>query len=139
MEGAPVAALARRHAGDLCRQPDGGRRRQDTDRSSPLPGALTARRRTPFFLTRGYGGQARGPVLVAPENDGADGVGDEAVLLARAAPTIVARDRAKGAALAHVKGADMLVMDDGHQNFSLCRKILSLIAVDGMSRVRRRA
>jgi len=90
--------------------------------------ALRARGRKPFFLTRGYGGSERGPALVARAH-GAALMGDEALLLVRAAPTVVARDRAAGAALAKEKGADVLVMDDGHQNFSL-RKTLSLVVVD---------
>ncbi len=93
--------------------------------------ALRARGRKPFFLTRGYGGSERGPALVARAHS-ADQMGDEALLLVRAAPTIVARDRAAGAALANEKGADVLVMDDGHQNFSL-RKTLSLAVVDAAS------
>ena len=89
---------------------------------------LRARGHRPYFLTRGYGGSERGPAL-ASRGHSAAVMGDEALLLARSAPTIVARDRAAGARLAKEKGATVLVMDDGHQNFSL-RKSLSLVVVD---------
>jgi tetraacyldisaccharide 4'-kinase len=84
-----------------------------------------------FFLTRGYGGRLAGPHHVEPGDSAAD-VGDEALLLARAAPTIMARDRRQGAQLAVRLGAEVIVMDDGHQNFSL-QKDLSLVVVDGES------
>jgi len=89
---------------------------------------LRAKGHTPFFLTRGYGGSERGPAMASRAHSAAQ-MGDEALLLARAAPTIVARDRAAGARLAKEKGATVLVMDDGHQNFAL-RKNLSLVVVD---------
>lgn len=92
---------------------------------------LRARGHRPYFLTRGYGGSERGPAL-ASRGHSAAVMGDEALLLARTAPTIVARDRAAGARLAKEKGASVLVMDDGHQNFAL-RKSLSLVAVDAAS------
>ena len=82
----------------------------------------------PFFLTRGYGGSEQGPAMATRAHSAAQ-MGDEALLLARAAPTVVARDRAAGARLAKEKGATILVMDDGHQNFTL-RKSLSLVVVD---------
>ena len=51
----------------------------------------------PAFLTRGYGGSLAGPHRVDPDRDSAADVGDEPLLLARAAPTIVARERLAGA------------------------------------------
>jgi tetraacyldisaccharide 4'-kinase len=92
---------------------------------------LRSKGQRPYFLTRGYGGKERGPAL-ASRGHSAELMGDEALLLARTAPTIVARDRAQGAKLAKEKGASILVMDDGHQNFGL-RKSLSLVVVDGQS------
>lgn len=91
--------------------------------------ALIARGHKPAFLSRGYGGKLRGPLAVNPYKDRAADVGDEPLLLALTAPTFVARDRAAGAILAE-KNADILVMDDGHQNFSL-EKDLSIVVVDG--------
>ena len=85
---------------------------------------------TVHFLTRGYGGVARGPLRVDPGRHGAGEVGDEALLLAAAAPTWVARQRAAGAFAAAAAGAEVVVMDDGFQNPTLV-KDLSLVVVDG--------
>lgn len=96
-----------------------------------LGARLKARGESVFFLTRGYGGTEHGPALMQPDS-GAVRMGDEALLLARTAPTIVARNRAEGAAHAVAQGANTIVMDDGHQNFTLA-KDLSIVVVDGES------
>ena len=83
----------------------------------------------PFLLTRGYGGRKAGPHIVNLERDTARSVGDEPMLLATCAPTVVARDRPQGATLAVTHGAGAIVMDDGFQNPSLA-KDLSIIALD---------
>ena len=91
---------------------------------------LRARGRTPHLLTRGYGGRARGPLRVDPARHDARTVGDEALLLARAAPAWVARCRAEAAAAARAAGADALVLDDGFQSREL-ETDMALVVVDG--------
>ena len=83
----------------------------------------------PFFLTRGYGGGLSN-ILADPDKHTAVQTGDEALLLAQVAPTIVDADRARGAKKAEAMGADVIVMDDGFQNHQL-HKTLSLVVFDG--------
>lgn len=86
--------------------------------------------KNPCFLTRGYGGSLEGPVFVSQHSY--KDVGDEALLLAQVAPTIVAHDRVAGARTAVAGGHDMIIMDDGFQNPSL-HKDISFIVVDGQA------
>ena len=94
-----------------------------------LAALLRERGIKPGFLTRGYGGRERGPYLVNAASDGAARVGDEPLLLAEAAPTVVSRDRPAGARLLEALAVDAIVMDDGFQNPSLA-KDFSLIVID---------
>jgi tetraacyldisaccharide 4'-kinase len=86
------------------------------------------------FLTRGFGGSVSGPRRVETGADSAREVGDEALMLARYAPTTVARNRALGArSIESFSGPappTVIVMDDGLQNPDL-EKDLSLAVVDG--------
>ncbi len=92
--------------------------------------ALKAMGRKPAFLTRGYGGAAKGVIRVAGQS--ADEVGDEPLLLAEIAPTFVSADRVAGAKAIEASDADIIVMDDGFQNPALAKDV-SLIVVDAAS------
>jgi tetraacyldisaccharide 4'-kinase len=98
-----------------------------------LAEALQKRGYRVAILSRGYGGSARTPLLVADPASAPDGVtassdvaviGDESVLLARrfSGPVIVGRRRADAGVLAAREfGADVVVLDDGFQHLALAR------------------
>jgi tetraacyldisaccharide 4'-kinase len=94
---------------------------------------LAARGLRAEALSRGHGGRLTGPLKVDPAVHQAADVGDEPLMLARAAGVWIARDRLAGARAAATAGVQALVMDDGHQNTSLA-KALSLVVVDGETR-----
>jgi tetraacyldisaccharide 4'-kinase len=106
------------------------------DGKTPTALALTAVLKQlgerPFLSTRGYGrrsGAEGEPFVVDLARHDALAAGDEALLLARAAPTIVGADRIAAARLAAGLGASVLVLDDGLHS----RRIgpdLSLLVVD---------
>ncbi len=99
-----------------------------------LIATLKARGARPFALLRGHGGREPGPLRVDLAVHGPADVGDEALLLARHAPTIVSRHRPAGARLALAEGATHVVMDDGFQNPSLV-KDASLLLMDAAAGV----
>lgn len=88
--------------------------------------------KNPCFLSRGYGGSLIGPVAVDIKAHNAAMVGDEPLLLAKSAPTIISADRLAGAQFAKEQGHDMIIMDDGLQNPAL-KKDLSIVVIDGAS------
>lgn len=94
-----------------------------------LQNALAAEGLAATFLTRGYRGSLAGPLRVEARHTAGE-VGDEALLLAAAAPTWVAKDRAAGAVAAARAGARLLIMDDGFQNPTI-RKTVSFLLLSG--------
>lgn len=91
--------------------------------------AVAATGYRPGFLTRGYGGTVPGPHRVDPDHDTARSVGDEPLLLARTAATMVAANRAAGAQQLADEGVDFIIMDDGFQSRSV-HYDYALIALD---------
>lgn len=84
--------------------------------------------KTPHIISGGYGGNLKGPILVDPKQHHFLQVGDEPLLLSHVAPTWVSKNRATAARLAIQSGADILLLDDGHQNYTL-KKDLCLMVV----------
>ena len=82
-----------------------------------------------YFLNHGYKSHQKG-IIVNTKKMSALDVGDEAMLLAAEALTVVDNHRARGAQVAERAGAKAIIMDDGFQNPSLI-KTVSFIVVDG--------
>lgn len=70
----------------------------------------------PGFLSRGHGGAVYHPHLVDLHHDVAKFVGDEPMLLAGIAPTVVTADRGAGARHLIEQGCNFIIMDDGFQS-----------------------
>jgi len=82
----------------------------------------------PVFLTRGYRGLTKGPILVNKSHNYKD-VGDEALLLSKVGTTIVSSNRCIGAKYIEnlKKNYDIIIMDDGLQNYQLEQDIKLLL------------
>ncbi len=82
------------------------------------------------IISRGYLGKLRGPTQVDIKKHSYKDVGDEALLLAKETNTWVSKNRFEGALMATLHGADVIILDDGLQNYSV-HQDLKIIIVDG--------
>ena len=103
-----------------------------TPLSLAIAGLVRDLGREPVFLSRGYGGDLKGPVFVDPTRHTARDVGDEPLLLARMAPAVIARRRAQGARFIEASSnvRTVIIMDDGLQNPSIFKN-LAIAVIDG--------
>ena len=85
--------------------------------------------KTPYFVSRGYGGNLSN-IEVDINIHSPIEVGDEPLLLAKEAPVIVNHKRFDGATRAVSNGANIIIMDDGFQNPQLY-KDKSFLVIDG--------
>jgi len=86
---------------------------------------LKDQNRKPVILSRGYGGNIKGPHLVSKTDDGKT-CGDEAILMAKKgiAPVVIARSRSKGAQFIEKENlGDVIILDDGLQHRKLFRNV----------------
>ena len=84
-----------------------------------LARAAKARGLKAGVLSRGYGGSMDRTIVVDPAHHRARDVGDEPLLIARHALTVVSRKRVEGAKLLISEGVDLIIMDDGFQSAKL--------------------
>nr|CAD6423193.1 tetraacyldisaccharide 4'-kinase [Rhizobium sp. Q54] len=102
-----------------------------TPTAMALARAAQAKGYKPGFLTRGYGGSLDVTTLVDTGHHRATAVGDEALLLARVAPTVICRRRVEGAQKLIAEGVDFIIMDDGFQSARLMLDF-ALIVIDSV-------
>ena len=81
-------------------------------------------------VSRGYLGNLYGPVKVDLKKHSYKDVGDEALLLAKETTTWVSKNKFEGTLMATLNGADVVILDDGLQNYSIHQN-LKIMIIDG--------
>ena len=78
-------------------------------------------------VSRGYGGKFKDTVLVNPKIHTAFDVGDEPLLISQHANVWVSKKKKKGVLSAYKAGAEIVLLDDGYQNFSIAKNLNILV------------
>lgn len=80
------------------------------------------------FISRGYGRKSKQAVKVTSHDP--KEFSDEPLLLAKIAPTYLAKNRLDAAKMAIEQGAELLILDDAYQNFAI-KKDVNILVIDG--------
>ena len=78
-------------------------------------------------VSRGYGGKFSDIVLVDPRTHSAFQVGDEPLLISKHAKVWVSKKKKEGILEAYKAGAELVLLDDGHQNFTVSKDVNILV------------
>ena len=78
-------------------------------------------------VSRGYGRKFKGIVYVDPKTHSACQVGDEPLLISQHAKVWVSKNKKEGILEAYKAGAELVLLDDGYQNFSIEKNINILV------------
>ena len=78
-------------------------------------------------VSRGYGGAFKDIVFVDPRTHSAYQVGDEPLLISEHAKVWVSKKKKEGILEAYKAGAELVLLDDGHQNFSIVKDVNILV------------
>lgn len=95
-----------------------------------LATALEKKGKRVVIVSKGYGGAIKKPTQVSEEHTAYD-VGDEALLLCKAATTVVGYVRKQAIKYAETLNPDIIIMDDGMQNNTI-KKDMSILVVDAL-------
>jgi tetraacyldisaccharide 4'-kinase len=82
------------------------------------------------FVSKGYKGYQKAPILIDLSTHTPNQVGDEPLLLAKHAPCFVGKNRVKTCQFAIEQGYQILILDDGLQDNKL-HKDINFLVVDG--------
>ena len=78
-------------------------------------------------VSRGYGGKFKDTVLVNPKIHTAFDVGDEPLLISQYTSVWVSKEKKEGVLAAYKTGAEIVLLDDGYQNFSIAKNLNILV------------
>ena len=103
------------------------RRRRKTPTVIYLARYLNKNNINAHVVSRGYKGNFKDTVLVNRRAQSASEVGDEPLLISQHAKVWVSKRKKEGILAAYEAGAELVILDDGYQNFSIAKDVSVLV------------